>query len=151
MLALEGCLVKKSTHKECPKEHRFSFVVSYRALIENSQINPFKGLSGKYASSVFIESLDEVKEQYNIYENRDIYKYPLELSRQEIQQIIAIITEDYWNYKSRYYFSWQNCATELRDILQVALRKARFTYSKARTPYSLLRALKKVFLLKKVG
>ena len=69
--------------------------------------------------------------------------YPLLLSQRQKERLLKKCIETYWEYTGKYYFLSQNCASELRDLLRSVIRTPHIASSRAATPRSVLRALKR--------
>jgi hypothetical protein len=102
---------------DCLKDVSYHRVVSFRANIEDFQLNNWKALTGKYPSQMFILNLNEVVNEYTQVELRDVISLPLQLTALEKRLLIEKILESYWDYKGRYYFLSNNCADETFALL----------------------------------
>lgn len=121
MLRIVVCApFRKTVNDDCIKDTRYHLVLSYRAHFSSPNASMLNGMVGKLPSQLFIFRLQGIIEEYTINEFRDIYSVPLDLSRDEIESIIDLSLDRYWNYKSKYYFLSNNCGTEtLRHLAAV--------------------------------
>lgn len=79
----------------------------------------FKGLFGGYPGKFSIVPYYEKVNQYNQMENRDIWEYQLDFSRQEIKTILMHTWELGPNHFQYFFFS-QNCSYHLLSLFEVA-------------------------------
>jgi len=118
MLRLVYCSPTRGELSEkCREDISHHKVISFRANIEDFQLNNIKGLTGKYPSQMFILSTNEVIKEYTQSELRDVYSLPLKLTEQEKSLLVARVLETYWTYRGRYYFLTNNCADETFSFL----------------------------------
>jgi hypothetical protein len=142
---------------ECLKDVSHHRVISFRANIEDFQLNNWKALTGKYPSQLFILSLSEVVNEYTQVELRRLISPPLQLSTIEKTMLVEKVLENYWNYKGRYYFLSNNCADETFALLagvffeRHVLDMQKFTFSDAGliTPKELYQFYKQIGLAAK--
>lgn len=98
-------------------------VISYMASIGEEDLGPvklIKGAFGKFKGHFVLSGFDEYRENYNTFENRDIWEYSLNLSTDEIETLMYRI----WELKyidANYYFFSINCAS----IIEYWIRSAR--------------------------
>jgi hypothetical protein len=109
---------RKEVGPECMKDIQYHLVVSFVADVSNLSVNTWKGLSGKYPSVLSLSSLQNIILQYNEVEFRNLYSYPLELSKQQIKTFLNLTITKHWEYSGKYYFLSNNCATESLDLLK---------------------------------
>lgn len=79
----------------------------------------YKGLAGGYAGVFHIQPYYETVQEYGDIEHRDIWEYPLNLTVEEVAQMVRHI----WELKSvhfDYFFLRENCAYRLLSLLDVA-------------------------------
>jgi len=99
-----------------------SMAVNFGANInndDNSILYAFKGLSGGYPGIFIVTPYYNKIKEYNRYENRDIWEYPLNLTPQETERMVLHL----WELKEinfNYYFFDENCSYRLLELLQVA-------------------------------
>lgn len=104
------------------KESRLlSFAVNYTAETDetNGILFAFKGLTGFYKGYYSILPYYEKIKEYGYIENRDIWEYPLNLTRAEMTRLAAHIWElkDVYSY---YFFIDENCSYNLLFLLEAA-------------------------------
>ncbi len=99
-----------------------SMAVNFGANInndDNSILYAFKGLAGGYPGLFIVTPYFNKIKEYNRYENRDIWEYPLNLTPAETEDMILHL----WELKEvefKYYFFDENCSYRLLELLQVA-------------------------------
>ncbi|WP_434353191.1 DUF4105 domain-containing protein [Psychrobacter sp. HD31] len=107
-----------------------------------------KSMTGKYAGLMTIESYLPKLEDYLVKDNRDVWTYPLKLTKAESAQIIRHV----WEVKDvglPYYFLTDNCASEILRFIDV-VRPAEHLYdafSKFVVPNEVIRLLDEKGLL----
>ncbi len=85
---------------------------------EGGPLYVLKGLAGRYPGYFSVAPYYEKVKEYGDWENRDLWEYPLDFSRDEIDQVLAHLWEldrirfDYW-------FFDENCSFQLLDLLEV--------------------------------
>lgn len=114
------CVPGKAVGPDCMNDYAHHIVVSYRANIEDMNIDYAKGMNGAYASQLFLMNMSEVVAEYTKGEFRDIISLPLKMDRTQIKLFSDKLLENYWSYKGRYYFLTNNCATEAMNLLRSA-------------------------------
>lgn len=114
------CAPGRALGADCLQDYAHHIVVSYRANIEDMNINYAKGMNGAYASQMFLMNMGEVVAEYTKGEFRDIISLPMKMSREEITHFSDKLLENYWSYKGKYYFLTNNCATEAMNLLRAA-------------------------------
>ena len=96
--------------------------INYGANVEESKTNPVifavLGLAGGYYGAFTVKPYYDVINTYNNIENRDIWEYNLDFSKEEIDLFIAHMWELGHNM-ARYYFFSKNCSYILLEILDV--------------------------------
>lgn len=120
MFRLVLCAPGKPVGPDCLNDYSQHVVVSYRANVEDMNIDYTKGMNGAYASQLFLMNMSEVVAEYTKGEFRDIISLPMQMSRSEITLFTDKLLENYWSYKGRYYFLTNNCATEAMNLLRSA-------------------------------
>ncbi|MCB0351158.1 MAG: DUF4105 domain-containing protein, partial [Bdellovibrionales bacterium] len=135
MLRLVFCAPERmQVDEKCLNDVSHHYVISFRADIDDFELDNIKGLTGKYPSQMFVLNLDEVVKEYTQIELRDLKSLPLRLNEKEKEQFINKVLETYWSYRGRYYFLSNNCADEtfsllagiLGDKYQFAMQKFAF-------------------------
>jgi hypothetical protein len=112
---------RKEASEACLNDISHHIVVSYRADVSSLEINSMDGVLGKYPSMLFLLRLPEVITEYNYGEDRDLYSIPLLLNSSEKTSFIERVVENFWEYRGRYFFLTNNCATESANFLWGAL------------------------------
>lgn len=120
MFRLVLCAPGKPVGPSCLQDYANHIVISYRANVEDMNINYAKGMKGAYASQLFLMNMSEVVAEYTKGEFRDIISLPMKMNREEITHFTDKLLENYWSYKGRYYFITNNCATEAMNLLRAA-------------------------------
>lgn len=126
---------------DCMRDEYYHLVLSYRAFVGTYGIETWKGLTGQYPSRLFFLPLEEVKQNYIIDEFRDVYSYPLNLTRNEMKSFLKRALETHWNYESSYYFLSNNCATESLGLLRSSILRPGLMDKKIIRPTDLLNVL----------
>ena len=99
-----------------------SMAVNFGANInndDNSLLYAFKGLTGGYPGIFIVTPYYNKIKEYNRFENRDIWEYPLNLTPVETERIVQHL----WELKEinfNYYFFDENCSYRLLELLEVA-------------------------------
>ena len=123
MLKIIICSDKHSVESdECLTDFSQHIVLGFRAATGLDQIDPIKGMSGKYPLRMYFMSHDNAMSEYNLYDNRDLIAYPLKLKREDVLQIVKRAIEIHWQYSAKYYFATKNCATETLNLLRAAIQ-----------------------------
>ena len=145
IIRLEGCRKKTINQnvKKCSKANKIDLAISYSANVGTELINPFKGILGGYPSKVNITPFEEVSNTYAILENRNLKAYPLKINTYQKYLLIYRILEDFWTYQGNYKFLFNNCATEIRDLMQLIFFHTDFFSSKVKTPRNIVYKLRK--------
>ena len=127
--------------EKCLNDKLYHLVVSYRANMDDGKLNYLKGLTGGYPSMLFILSFNDVLNEYNRDELRDIVSYPLKLSKIEREEFVLRVREEHWNYRGSYKFITNNCAVESYDLLKGALNVKDLESKSSITPNGVLKDL----------
>jgi hypothetical protein len=112
-------------------------VVSFRANVNGSTVNQWDGLIGKYPSQLFLLTMQSVRTEYTIAEMRELRAYPLLLNDAQKQAFLERVAEMFWEYRGRYFFATNNCATETLRLIRGALNDPRLDEQSALTPKGL--------------
>lgn len=112
------CAPGKDVGPACMNDYAQHVVVSYRANVEDMNIDYSKGMNGAYASQLFLMNMSEVVSEYTKGEFRDMISLPIKMNREQIRLFTDKLLENYWGYKGRYYFLTNNCATEAMNLLR---------------------------------
>jgi hypothetical protein len=136
MLRLVICARERpKVDASCELDVQDHVVLSFAANMHGSlRIEALKGLLGGYKSQLFVRALPEVIIDYTERQLRDLYSFPLQLSRSEIDALVLRVLEVFWSYSGRYYFLTNNCATETLSLLRAVLPEARSHPLSALTP-----------------
>lgn len=126
---------------KCLQDKMYHLVVSYRANVDDGKLDYWKGLTGGYPSILFLLNFNDVLDEYNRDELRDIMSYPLNLSTLEREDFIARVKEEHWNYRGAYKFINNNCAVESYDLLKSALNRNELEIKSSLTPNGVLEDL----------
>ncbi len=111
------------------KTSLLSYAINFGAYIEgsdNSIIYAWKGLMGGYPGLFAMVPYQEKLSEYRSLENRDLWEYRLNLTRQETARMV----EHVWELKQikfDYFFFDENCSYRLLELLQVARPGLRLT------------------------
>jgi len=119
------CAPDKAVGPDCMNDYAQHIVVSYRANIEDMNIDYAKGMNGAYASQLFLMNMSEVVNEYTKGEFRDMISLPIKMDRTQIRLFADKLLENYWSYKGRYYFLTNNCATEAMNLLRAAFPESK--------------------------
>ena len=99
-----------------------SFAANFGALVapdDNGLFYAFRGLTGGYRGQFEVDHYYKKIREYNHDENRDIWEYPLDLSAEETERLIAHL----WELRGinfAYYFFDENCSYRILELLEVA-------------------------------
>lgn len=145
MFRLVFCSPERATPgPECLADQEEHIVVSYRAHITNFSINSVAGMFGKYPSQLFLQTLSDVRVEYNKGELREITSYPLNLSEQEKVDFIHRVLEQYWSYRGSYYFITNNCASESLSLVRSTLGDENLARKSGINPIRVRKSLEEV-------
>lgn len=120
MFRLIICAPDREVGPNCLNDISEHVVVSYRANVEDININYLKGLRGSYSSQLYLMNFNDVLNEYNKGEMRDIISLPLNFTQEQVTQFTNRVLENYWSYSGRYYFLTNNCATEALQLMKIA-------------------------------
>ncbi len=127
---------------ECLSDIYAHRIISFRAAIDDMQINSLKGISGSYPSYLYMLSASDVINEYTRTELRTLYSLPLKLTKKEKERVLIAALEAHWAYKGNYKFLSNNCAHEALNLLQTALvDRPRFLAQSTLRPDSLYNLL----------
>jgi hypothetical protein len=111
------------------KTSLLSYAINFGAYIEgsdNSILYAWKGLMGGYPGLFALVPYQEKLSEYRSLENRDLWEYRLNLTRDETARMV----EHVWELKQikfDYFFFDENCSYRLLELLQVARPSLRLT------------------------
>ena len=103
---------------ECMKDLPYHFVASFRSNVTDTHIDNIKGIEGAYPSQLFILPLIEVMDEYNSRGLRDLVSLPLKLNEEQRNSFLTRTLEMGWEYRGRYFFFDNNCATEAVNLMK---------------------------------
>lgn len=86
---------------------------------DNAALYALKGLIGSYPSRFTVMPYYKKVREYNDIESRDIWEYPLNFTREEVDRILLHL----WEMEQAefdYYFLDENCSYQLLALLQLA-------------------------------
>jgi len=133
---------RKVLDHECLKDTVYHRVVSYRAGVTDLAISSMKGITGDYPSRLYVLPLLNVIHEYTQLELRELYSYPIQMSRPQINNIVQRVTEQNWTYRGKYFFSTNNCATETFNLFKnVVPENLKFSEQSINTPKGVRDAL----------
>ncbi len=99
-----------------------SYALNYAAAMDGSDnglVFAFKGIFGGYPGTFALVPYYEKIKEYSDMENRDIWEYQLNLSRQEVEQLMRHAWEVH-KIRFDYYFFDENCSYRLLVMLDAA-------------------------------
>lgn len=105
-------------------EKYMSYGVAFTANIPegtNDFSYAFNGLLGGFAGVFGISPYYTLVNDYTNAEMRDLWEYPLKLSKEQVEFVVNHLWELYTNTYFDYYFFTRNCSTLLLSLLQVGL------------------------------
>jgi len=99
-----------------------SKTLSYAAVVDQNDggiAYAWKGITGGYNGQFNLKAYFETLQEYSDIEQRDIWEYSLNLTEQEVDQLVRHLWE-LKGIKFDYYFLRENCAFRLLALLDVA-------------------------------
>ena len=106
------------------------------------QLSSWDGLVGAYPSRLFVLPLGQVIDEYTKTELRSLSSVPLQLSRDELENLVRQALEMHWSYDGNYYFLSNNCAVETLKLLRSGTANRQLTSLDNIMPNGLLEVLK---------
>jgi hypothetical protein len=102
--------------------------VNFAAAVDPNDglIYPIKGLAGGYSGFFSLIPYHRKTQEYNNYESRDLWEYPLDLTPTEIHRLTLILWE-LGGKKTSYYYFTQNCSFILLSLLEAAAPRHKLT------------------------
>ncbi len=99
-------------------------------LVENNQsedalesiIQSLKGLSGGFLTIMDRQTLSQTIKSYTIEQDRDLLRYKLNLTQEQKKQLLDRLYLAKKNYKAKYYFFSQNCASVLIKVVAQGIK-----------------------------
>lgn len=143
MFRLVICSPSTPFGPRCLQDKMSHLVISYRASIEEPNMNYLKGLLGGYPSILFILNFADVLHQYNAEELRDVIAFPLVLNSNQRKQFIYKVLEEHWSYRGDYKFISNNCAVESLNLFKAAIENTKLSSMTSITPNGVLDVLKR--------
>jgi hypothetical protein len=137
MYRLVLCAPGKPVGPSCRLDLAYHVVVSYRAMVNDLQIDSSKGLKGDYPSRLFMLKMNDTIDEYTKDELRNIISLPLKLSAEEKTAFIKRVLEQYWSYRGSYYFLSNNCATESMSLIYACKQDMSFQTMTVSSPLDL--------------
>ncbi|AWY42125.1 DUF4105 domain-containing protein [Pseudomonas putida] len=142
MLRLVICKPGRPRGPDCRLDLDQHLVLSYRAFVGDVQLSSWDGLVGKYPSRLFVLPLAQVIDEYTKTELRSLASVPLNLSRDEIENMVERAAEMHWSYDGNYFFLSNNCAVEELKLLRVGTGNSKLVALDNIMPNGLLEVLK---------
>lgn len=142
MIRLVMCSpLRDSKSSSCRKDHKHHIVMGFRANTFGLKSSKVKGFFGGYKSILFVDTLDSILLEYG-EQGRNLLSYELNSSLIDIKSFFNLLLETSWSYYSNYYFAFNNCATETKNLLNQVLSN-HLRGEMITTPFGLLEQLKK--------
>lgn len=141
MLRLVVCAPGRALGERCRMDLAHHRVLSFRAFVDDVQVSSWSGLTGGYPSRLFLLPLNQVIDEYNRVELRDLQAWPLALERAQIQALLTTAAQLHWGYDGDYTFIGNNCAVETGRLLDTALGPAAGRHYRNTFPRGVLRQL----------
>jgi len=131
-----------------------SYAINFGAYIEgmdNSILYAWKGLAGGYPGLFALVPYQEKLSEYRSLENRDLWEYQLNLTKEETGRMV----EHVWELKQirfGYFFFDENCSYRLLELLQVARPGLNLTsqFPLTAIPTDTVRAVQNAGLVKQI-
>lgn len=114
-------LVRIDRKDQTERTRLFSYSINYAAETDetNGIIFAYKGIMGGYPGRFSIMPYYEKVNQYNQMENRDIWEYQLNFTKQEIDRLLMHAWE-VGQVDFSYYFFLENCSYRLLELFDIA-------------------------------
>lgn len=115
-------LLRLDREGQGPDQRLLAYAVNYAANIaqgENMLTYTMLGISGGFAGQYSVYRYHEKVRQYARINNRDLWEYPLKLSREDVHRVLLHL----WEMRgvgSEYYFFTENCSYMMLALLQTA-------------------------------
>jgi len=122
-----------------------SYALNFAANIpagENGLLYAYRGILGGYPGLFSMQPYYEKIQEYSRLENRDMWAYPLRLSAEQIDTLLAH-TWELREINFDYYYFDENCSFRLLELLEVALPDVDLTsrFTRAAMPVDTVRAV----------
>lgn len=124
------CERNNSSSDECVRFSDDDIVFSYKR-------------TGRKFIKVDVQSMMEIKYQYNDMEFRDLYSLPIKMDAIELELFFYQLLSDYWEFTGKYYFGGGTVTTELVRPIKGAIRSYDFYSMHPLSPKSLYKDLVK--------
>jgi len=147
MFRLVICKKGREMGPHCRYDYASHIVVSYRANMDELNIDYAKGMTGKYSSQLIVFDFAKIREEYTAGELRELISLPLNLSERQKRRFLYAVAEEFWKYRGKYYFISNNCATESMNLLKRAIFNNEFARMNVVTPLGLFDLLAKYKLI----
>jgi len=127
--SLFGHTLLRINAKDDTNAYLLSHSVSYAAVIPKGTAQThyvFGSISGSFPGRFLIAPYYQKIKEYGQIENRDIWEYSLNLTKHEIDRLLMHL----WEIKDidfEYYFSDENCAYRLLELLEIARPESHVT------------------------
>lgn len=99
-----------------------AIAINYSSVVPKGRTNEvaraLKSVVGAYDGGLEIFNYQQKKQDYTIKGERDIWQYEMDLSTQEVRQILRHLWETK-DVKRPYFFTHDNCATEIVRLIDV--------------------------------
>lgn len=129
-----------------------SYAVNYAAQTkeDNGFIYAYQGLFGGYEGRYSLQTYAKKLKTYSDLEQRDVWEYPLELTPEEIHNMLLHIFE-IRHFYADYFFLTENCSYNLLWLIEVAKEDVELTskFNLKAIPIDTLRAIVESGLVKK--
>lgn len=142
MLRLVVCAPGRAPGPDCRLDLEHHRVLSFRAFVDDLQLSSWRGLTGGYASRLFVLPLQQVVDEYTRIEMRPLESIPLRLADEDIAALLQRAARVHWSYDGRYRFIGNNCAVETWKLLHDGLPRAADAGLSSITPRGLLRRMR---------
>lgn len=120
-LRLVVCPDSQSSDADCNTNVLQHLVIGFVAHVDAFEISMMKGLTGYYRAHLFAGRFMDAYQEYAIGEFRDIYSLPLELTRDEREDMVRGLSQIHWQYDGSYTFFGRNCTSLLQRALRALL------------------------------
>ena len=127
-----------------PNTPLLSYAVNYSAQTreENGFLYAYRGVFGGYKGRYSIDPYYKKIKEYSNLEQRDIWEYKLDLSKEEIERMVLHIFE-IRHFYADYFFLTQNCSYNLLWLIQIAKEKSSLVhkFNRKTIPIDTVRAI----------
>lgn len=123
---------------DCLNDLSHHIVVNFAAYLGDAEVDVWKGISGGYMSTMYLSSLKDVQQKYNIVESRNLDAYPMKFTEAQKYSFLNSLVENYWDYSGTYRFFSNNCATEAFFMASGVMENPQFSLQEPSTPKAVL-------------